>query len=872
MKKDGLVYRITLLIFTSICILGVIMLSTYLIVPQEQIANYLIPSILVGLIVTGGLIVRFIKQSVIQPILEIEEAVHQISAGNDMILDPKEGQDEFGRLAKGINSMASDLQYRQAQLEQSNQELAEQRDLLEIRNKEIIDQQEEQKLTLEKLINREKELAVIASYQEKLTGVYEDLDSFLKHSIPALLRAVNQEGAILVVHDKEDTARYKVLFSTGYPENDFPRIETELFGVAQRVLIEKCPFFKHRALTSKERGLHAGYEIAYDYYYPLFDRNNQKEAFLLLTDYASAQHDTSQERLTAGLIQQFELAFFAQLNNEDRRAQAYKLAELNQALLIEKKFLQEQRDITHSILESSHEGFVMCDVEGNIIFTNQRMLEFFNFENFIEMNIVQVCRSYQRAMSRGKEVCEKIEDLLAGKVKTLQERFSFKNSYDEVIHFEVYANPIMDEEHGECRGYLFVYRNRTESEKADEIKNEFVSVVSHELRTPLASVLGFIEILLHRELPQQKQKKYMQTVYEEALRLSNLINDFLDLQRMESGRQEYHFVPIDMVGWMHGQKEKWKGTQHHKINLHVPNEELYVQADASRLTQVLTNLVSNAIKYSPNTNQIDVYVYEKEDCVYIDVQDYGLGIPEEAHDQLFSKFYRVDNSDRRQIGGTGLGLAISKEIIDAHQGSLSFVSTFGQGSTFTIQLPIYKIPQIDQQILILEDDPNLSKMVVAGIERLGMPILQLSSAEEAIIALKQSKGRSPLLCIVDIQLAGLKTGWDFISALYHHSKDQNVPVVVSTVLDPPRNYKDKVPEKYLQKPFSVGQLIELVEQLLKRNQQDAATLIFPMQDESVVASSIKNKGIEVEDITVKEDIIEIQTKKYIDLAEKGHFK
>lgn len=856
MKKDGLVYRITLLIFTSICILGAIMLSVYLTIPQKQIANYLIPSILAGLIVTGGMIVRFIKQSVIQPILEIEEAVHQISTGNDMILDPKEGHDEFGRLAKGINSMASDLQYRQVQLEKSNKELAQQRDLLEIRNREIIAQQEEQKFTLEKLIHREKELAVIASYQEKLTGVYEDLHSFLKHSIPALLRAVNQEGAILVV--KEDTVGYKVLFSTGYPENDFPRIETELFGVAQRALIEKCPFFKHRALTSREQGLHAGYEIAYDQYYPLFDRNNQREAFLLLTDYASVQQDTSQERLTEGLIRQFELAFFAQLNNEDRRAQAHKLAELNQALLSEKKFLQEQRDITHSILESSHEGFVMCDIEGNIIFTNQRMLEFFNFENFIEMNILQVCRSHQEAMSRGREVCEKIEDLLLGKVKTLQERFSFKNRYDEVIHFEVYANPIMDEEHEEYRGYLFVYRNRTESEKADEIKNEFVSVVSHELRTPLASVLGFIEILLHREIPQEKQKKYMQTIYEEALRLSNLINDFLDLQRMESGHQEYHFVPIDIAQWIYEQKGKWKGTQQHKINLHVPNGELYVRADASRLTQVLANLVSNAIKYSPDTNQIDVYVYGKEDYVYINVQDYGLGIPEEAHDQLFSKFYRVDNSDRRQIGGTGLGLAISKEIVDAHQGNLSFVSTFGQGSTFTIQLPIYEIPQIDRKILILEDDVNLSQMVVAGIERLGPPILQLSSAEEAIIALKQSRSASPLLCIVDIQLAGLETGWDFISALYHHS--QNVPVIVSTVLDPPRNYKDKVPEKYLQKPFSVGQLIELVEQLLQRNQQDAATLIFPMQDESVIASSIKNKGIEVEDIMVKEDIIEIQTK------------
>lgn len=831
----------------------------------NQIVNYLAVFILAGFIVTGILIVRFIKRSVIQPILGIEEAVNQISQGNDIILDQNSRQDEFGRLAKGINSMTSDLQYRQSKLEQSNRELANQRDLLEAQNEEIIAQQEEQQSTLDKLMNREQELAAITSFQEKLTGVYEDLDSFLKQAIPALLRAVDQEGAILVVDGKEEGTGYHVLFSTGYPGNHFPRIESDLFGAAQRVLIEKHPVFKQRRLTSKEQGLHAGFETAYDQYYPLFDRNNQKEAFLLLTDYGQFHSNKNQDRLTEGLIRQFELAFFAQLTNEERRTQAYRLEELNQELLIEKNVLQEQRNITHSILESSHEGMVMCDTKGNIIFTNQNVLDFFGSESFNGMNIAELWSSYQEGISRGREVYEQIENLLKGNIKTLQERFSFQNENDEVIHFEMYANPIIDEENGGCRGYLFVYRDRTESEIADELKNEFVSIVSHELRTPLASVLGFIEILLHREIPQEKQKKYMLTIYKEAIRLSNLINDFLDLQRMESGSQEYHFIPIRLGQWVHEQKEQWKGTQSHQFNLHVPNEDLYVLADVNRLTQVLTNLVSNAIKYSPDADQIDIYVHAREDHVNIEVKDYGLGIPEQVHDQLFSKFYRVDNSDRRQIGGTGLGLSISKEIVDAHNGNLSFVSTLGQGSTFTISLPKFEIPRINGQIVILEDDDNLAGMVVAGIEKLGLPTIQLRSAEEAILALKQLKVGSPLLCIVDIQLDGLKTGWDFISTLYHHPMHHQVPVIVSTVLDPPRNYKDKIPEKYLQKPFSVEQLIELVDQLLQRNQQNANTLIFPMQDERILTSSIKNKGIEVEDITVKEDLIEIQTKSHIHL-------
>jgi len=223
------------------------------------------------------------------------------------------------------------------------------------------------------------------------------------------------------------------------------------------------------------------------------------------------------------------------------------------------------------------------------------------------------------------------------------------------------------------------------------------------------------------------------------------------------------------------------------------------------------------------------------------------------------------SKNRRQIGGTGLGLAISKEIIEAHNGDLSFVSSLGEGSTFTISLPIFEIPQIGDHIVILEDDDNLAGMVTAGIEKLGIPTLRLRSAEEAILALDQLKEESPLLCIVDIQLVGSKTGWDFISSLHHHPVHHHVPVIVSTVLDPPRNFKDKIPEKYLQKPFSVSQLIEIVEQQFQRNQQNAATLIFPMQDQGILTSSIKNKGIEVEDITVREDLIEVQAKSHIKL-------
>lgn len=257
---------------------------------------------------------------------------------------------------------------------------------------------------------------------------------------------------------------------------------------------------------------------------------------------------------------------------------------------------------------------------------------------------------------------------IQGEKIALQQRFTYQNEQGQTIHYELYATHVSSDEE-EKVGHLFVLRDRTEEEKVDEMKTEFISVVSHELRTPLSTVLGFMEILLHRTLPIDKQKKYMETIYKEGKRLSNLLNDFLDLQRMQAGKQNY------------------QGQNHH-IVLTKPKQDIYVKADTDQLTQVIHNLLSSAGKYSPGAEKIDVRVQLDKSHVQITVQDYGLGIPKDTGDQLFQKFYRVDNSDRRQIGGTGLGLAIVKEIVERHQGTITYVSELGTGSTFIVTLPL----------------------------------------------------------------------------------------------------------------------------------------------------------------------------------------
>ena len=229
----------------------------------------------------------------------------------------------------------------------------------------------------------------------------------------------------------------------------------------------------------------------------------------------------------------------------------------------------------------------------------------------------------------------------------------------------------------------------TERKEAERVKDELVSTVSHELRTPLTSLRGFAELMLKREFPPEKQREFLSIIHSESLRLTNLINDFLDLQRMEAGRQQYAFAPVDLAALLRetvavfGQPEGG-----HVLRIEADEPLPAVRADADRLRQVLTNLISNAVKFSPDGGEVLVAAHARDGEVEVAVADHGLGIPADALPHLFDKFYRVDNRETRRIGGTGLGLALVKQIVEAHQGRVWVESEPGRGSRFAFTLPV----------------------------------------------------------------------------------------------------------------------------------------------------------------------------------------
>lgn len=831
-----------------------------LLVMNRQLNNWLFMFpfiVLIILAVTGIFLVRYLRNGVIEPIVRLQDAVAQIGKGKYVTLDEMGRQDELGLLYSGIGHMSDQLRERELALESNNRELIAQRDLMEAQNEEIIAQQEEQQETLLKLTEREGELELISSYQERLTG-YMELQEFLEHTIPALLRVTGTDAGALVLlrTDLQGEPTHQMVYSSGYPNAQAGQEKLALYGPAQRLYAERESFNRARSLTDWEKGVHGLYEKAFDRYIPLLDNVQQVYGFLLMTAYGVSDLQEDSLRFYHGLIRQFSLALQAQLMNEDRREQARLLEALNNELLSEKQLIQGQRDLIHSMNESVQEGMLMCSKTGEILFANQRILRYFGYTPAEGDTLDEFVASFQSRLDiNGDVFCKNLKQMLANDEDVLHERFAVESENGQ-RHFELYVNPVEDS------GSLLVFRDRTEEERSDELKNEFISIVSHELRTPLASVLGFVEILLNRSVSAEKQKKYMETIHNEATRLSNLINDFLDLQRMESGKQSYHGVPVDMCELVGQVAESWQGKNNHAIYVEMPEAPAFILGDRDRITQVLHNLISNAIKYSPNSDQVDIAITNDGQHVQVDVKDYGLGIPEEAKGSIFTKFFRVDNTDRRQIGGTGLGLAIVKEIVEVHQGRIWFErNEGGAGTVFSLQLELHHPTDLCGKVVIIEDDENLAKLVGVAFEKLQLPTVRLSSAEDAVFSLNRSSDGHPLLCIVDIQLKGNQSGWDFIGELVKHPLHAQTPVIVSTVLEQPNHFFETTKEKFLKKPFTIERLLELAQQLLQQSQV-AASFVFPYQDEQIIAESFEKSGIHIKEMKVNKDIIEVDIEKH----------
>lgn len=303
---------------------------------------------------------------------------------------------------------------------------------------------------------------------------------------------------------------------------------------------------------------------------------------------------------------------------------------------------------------------------------------------------------------QGKELTDAndpIQRCLMTNTAVVTEEFSLQTTSGKTIMISILVSPVgrLDA----SGGAIIVFRDITAARAEERSKAEFVSTASHEMRTPVAAIEGYLGLALNPQTAaiDDKARAYLTKAHESAQHLGRLFQDLLDISKAEDGRLKNEPTVIDMVHFIHELCESFRVSAEQKglSLLFLPTTEdqgfgahitpaFYTYADADHVREVVSNLIENAIKYTKQ-GRVTVDIKGDADHVRVLVHDSGIGIPAEDIPHLFQKFYRVDNTDTREIGGTGLGLYLSRRLVEAMNGHLTVESEYGKGSVFTIELP-----------------------------------------------------------------------------------------------------------------------------------------------------------------------------------------
>ena len=265
-----------------------------------------------------------------------------------------------------------------------------------------------------------------------------------------------------------------------------------------------------------------------------------------------------------------------------------------------------------------------------------------------------------------------------------------KNVGDKFVN--ILFAPFQDE-NDRPAGVIAVIQDITEHVRLDNMRKEFVADVSHELKTPITSIMGYSDTLLEGKYDEDTRVKFLSVISSEARRMARLVTDLLTLSRYDNKKASKEMTSFDLGELVKKCIEKLKfeiEKKGHNVECFVTASVPPVLADKDGIERVVLNILSNAIKYTPDNGMIKVYVGFVYNDAYIKVIDNGIGIPEEDLDRIFERFYRVDKARSRELGGTGLGLSIAKEILDKNKGSIDIKSKIRKGTEVVIRIPAKK--------------------------------------------------------------------------------------------------------------------------------------------------------------------------------------
>lgn len=340
--------------------------------------------------------------------------------------------------------------------------------------------------------------------------------------------------------------------------------------------------------------------------------------------------------------------------------------------------LNQEKELLASILSGMADGVITFNQDGMILITNppaEIFLQHWYFET-------------KDQDSHAGAVPSKVMELFEEAVSTEKEQVGEVSLQGH--HWVIVVSPLYSQQ--AIRGAVAVVRDMTEERKLEKMRSDFIANVSHELRTPIAMLQGYSEAIVDDIAQTDEEKKEMASViYDESLRMGRLVNELLDLARMESGYFNLSIHEVELQPFLQRIIRKFQGPAKDKnvaVNYESHITEEFFAFDSDRIEQVLTNLMDNAIRHTNEGGAVTLKVESKPDKgLYFYVTDTGSGIPDEDLPFVFERFYKADKARTRGRSGTGLGLAIAKNIVEAHKGSIHVQSKLGEGTTFSFFLP-----------------------------------------------------------------------------------------------------------------------------------------------------------------------------------------
>lgn len=595
---------------------------------------------------------------IVRPLEELIRAMNKLDKG-DLSVDIKtDSKDEIGQLAKAFNQMTQSLRSSRIKiiqaLEQSRQSLRKVTNLYEI-NKTLVGPLDTKEI-----------LQTIA----KQAAALPNIDS-------ATIMLVNSQTNIL----EPVVSQGKAGKQEACPHLNIGEGAAGWVAREGRVLVipdirKDGRFLTGASATNQESGSYLGIPLAVE---------GKIIGVLNLSKKGPYEFTTGETEFFSAIGIQAAIAI--------KNAQIYETIE-QRAKELSDDFL-EQKHFLESVLYAMGDGVFSSDRDRRILTWSRGAEEITGYK--AEEVIGKRCSDFLQHRDKEGNILKcffpacPFEQILNGPEQAQVEYVSILTRSGEQRDLGVRATGIRDAQ-GEIIAWVQVFRDMTREREVDRMKTEFISTVSHELRTPLTPLMGFSELLLRQDLPEDKRIKYARIINEETKRLTQLIEEILDLRRIEAGRMELKFNPESISSLIISSMELMeKMSDRHDIEFIVPADLPEVRIDRHKIIQVLNNIINNAIKYSPQGGKIRIKADPLEtDYVTVSVSDEGVGMPAENLPSIFPAFYRVDHPETRDVGGAGLGLTITANIIQMHGGTIWVESEAGKGSTFYFTLPIVK--------------------------------------------------------------------------------------------------------------------------------------------------------------------------------------